>query len=136
MSYAIAAALQVAVFQKLAADTAVTQALGDAIYDAVPAGDVPNTYLTLGPEDVRDRSNKTGQGAEHRFVLSVVTTLAGFRAAKAAAGAVTDAIVNADLALERGQLISLRFLRARALRTRSADGRRIDLTFRAIVEDD
>ncbi|MDE3079060.1 MAG: DUF3168 domain-containing protein [Paracoccaceae bacterium] len=134
MSYAVAAALQAAVFARLQADGGLNALVGAAIYDAVPPGSGTGTFLMIGPEDVRDQSDKTGDGAEHRFIVSVVTDAAGFQAAKAAAVAVSDALVGADLALSRGRLVSLAFLRAVARRTGKDTGRRIDLTFRARVE--
>lgn len=136
MSYASASALQRAVYQHLAADAAV-QALADgAIYDAVPPGSLPSLYVSLGPEEARDRSDKTGQGAEHDFTVSVVSDAAGFQTAKDLAAAVSEALVGADLALMRGQLVGLWFLRARARRVGAADRRRIDLWFRARVDLD
>ncbi|MCU0912079.1 MAG: DUF3168 domain-containing protein [Rhodobacteraceae bacterium] len=136
MSYASAAALQAAVYQRLVGDAAVAGLVGAAIYDAVPPGPLPPTYLSLGPEDARDRSDKTGAGAEHDFTVSVVTDAAGFQTAKALAGAVSDALVGADLALTRGRVVDLWFLRARARRVGAADQRRIDLWFRARVDLD
>ena len=56
-------------------------------------------------------------------------------AAKTVAGIVSDALVTADLSLERGRLVALHFDRARAAREGTGDLRRIDLTFRARVED-
>ena len=130
MSYAIAAALQAAVYQHLQADAA----LGDAIYDAVPPGTQTGTYVSLGPEDARDASDMTGAGANHDFVVSVITDEAGFQGAKAAAAAISDALVNADLVLSRGVLVGLWFLRAQARRVDKGETRRIDITFRARVE--
>lgn len=135
MSYGVSAALQEAVYQRLAGDSGVTAAVGTGVYDVVPAGPVPGTYVSLGSEDVRDRSDKTGLGAEHRFVVSVVTDAAGFQTAKTAAAAVSDALLGAALTLARGRVVSIEFLRARARRVRAGDVRRIDLTFRARVED-
>lgn len=134
MSYGSAAALQAAVYQRLMADSAVDALVGSAIYDAVPPGTLPDTYVSLGPEDARDRSDKTGAGAEHDFTVSVVTDAAGFQAAKDIAGAVADALVGAELILARGRLVDLWFLRARARRVGAADQRRIDLRFRARVD--
>ena len=136
MSYGMAAALQAAVYQALVADPALVGMVGTAIYDVVPSGQVPGTYVSLGPEDVRDRSDVTGGAAEHRFTVSVVTDAAGFQTAKAAATAVSDALVDAPLILDRGRRVGLRFEKARARRVQSGDVRRIDLTFRARVEDD
>ena len=136
MSYAISAPLQEAVYQHLAGDTALLGIVGPAVYDALPQGPVPEAYVVLGREDVRDRSTKSGGGAVHRFVVSVVADRGGFALAKSAAGAVSDALVDADLTLTRGQLICLTFLRAQARRTQAGQARRIDLTFQAIVTDD
>lgn len=135
MSYGVSAALQAAVYQALVADAALTALVGTDIYDAFPAGTLPSLYVALGPELVKDRSDKTGDGALHEFTISVVTDSAGFAIAKQAAAAVSDALVDANLTLARGTLIALNFFRAKAVRVGSADERRIDLTFKAIVED-
>ncbi|MBE1284725.1 MAG: DUF3168 domain-containing protein [Rhodobacteraceae bacterium] len=136
MSYGGAAALQDAVYQHLIADIGLNTLVGGAIYDAVPGGVLPDTYVTLGPEEVRDRSDKTGAGAEHRFTVTVTTTLAGFAAAKEVATAISDALVDANLTLSRGELVGLWFDRAVAVRSGTAgDTRTITLRFRARVDD-
>ena len=135
MSYALAAALQSAVFAAIGADPAVAAIVGDAVYDALPGGTLPGLYVSLGPETVKVEDDKTGSGSAHRFVISVVTDMPGFRVAKEAAGAVSDVLHDADLPLTRGRLVSLRFERARAFKIDKGAGRRIDLTFRARVED-
>ncbi|RKF12964.1 DUF3168 domain-containing protein [Roseovarius spongiae] len=135
MSYGVSAALQAAIYQKLSGDGAIGAIVGDAIYDAIPAGPLPETYLALGAEDVRDRSDGTAGGAWHRFTISVVTEAAGFHAAKLLAAAVCDAVVDTDLALSRGRLVGLHFDRARARRESGGQNRRIDLTFRARIDD-
>lgn len=133
MSYGGSAALQSAVYGHLIGDTDLSALVGGAIYDAPPAGTLPPLYVTLGPEDVRDRSDATGGGAWHRFTVSVMSDAAGFAAAKTVAAAVSDALTDAELSLDRGHLAGLHFYRARARR----DGalRRIDVTFRARVSD-
>ncbi|NVO55621.1 DUF3168 domain-containing protein [Rhodobacteraceae bacterium B1Z28] len=137
MSYGVSAALQAAVYQQLSTDGDVNTLSGGAVYDAVPAGAVPQTYVTLGPEDVREASDRSGAGAVHRFTVSVVSEAAGFGAAKTLAGAVCDALAGAALTLDRGRLVGLWFERARARRTGTGGAiRQIDLKFRARVEDD
>ncbi|SDI07606.1 DUF3168 domain-containing protein [Lutimaribacter saemankumensis] len=136
MSYGMAAALQEAVFQRLTGDAAVTALAGSAIYDVVPSGSLPALYVTLGQEEVRDASDKTGGGARHDFTVSVVSDGSGFLAAKTIAAAVSDALVDADLSLSRGRLVALDFLRARASREGTGQLRRIELRFRARIEDD
>lgn len=135
MSYGVSSALQAAVYQQLADDAALGGLVGSAIYDAVPTGTLPSTYVTLGPESVRERSDKSGQGAVHTFTVSVVTDTAGFQAAKDVAAAVSDALVDADLSLARGTLIYLNFDRALAKLEGTGTQRRIDLRFRARVQD-
>ncbi len=135
MSYGSAAALQQAVYQKLADDVALGALVGGAIYDALPGGPLPQTYVTLGPEDVQARDDGSGAGAWHRFVVSVVTDSDGFHGAKQVAAAVSDALDEASLSLSRGRLVALHFQRARARREDRGRLRRIDLTFRARVEE-
>lgn len=136
MSYGVSAALQEAVYQQLTADAILSTLVTGAIYDAVPAGIITGTYVSLGPEDVRERSDMTGYGALHEITVSVVTDEAGFQTAKEVAAAVNDTLVDATLTLARGQLVYLNFHRARARRVEDADIRRIDLFFRARVQDD
>lgn len=132
MSYGVASALQAAIYQRLTGAAALA---GVPVLDAVPKGQAPGTFVLIGPEEVFDQSDKTGDGAEHRFVVSVVSNATGFQAAKAAAVSVSDALVDAPLVLARGRLVGLRFLRALARRLDEGKARRIDLTFRARVED-
>jgi len=135
MSYGVSAALQQAVFQRLAADTTLDGLVSGAIYDSAPPGIVSGTYVSLGPEDVTEKSDKTGHGALHEIIVSVVTDAAGFQQAKEVAAAVSDALVDATLILARGSLVYLNFQRARARRVQDADVRRIDLIFHARVQD-
>ncbi|MCY4336256.1 MAG: DUF3168 domain-containing protein [Litoreibacter sp.] len=136
MSYAVSAALQTAVYGALNASSALNALIGNAVYDAEPAGKLPASYVSLGGERARDRSDKSGAGAVHEFDIAVVTEAEGFLTAKQIAAAVSDALVGADLNLSRGRLVFLNFARARAARAEKGRIRRIDLTFRARVQDD
>lgn len=129
MSYGSAAALQVAVYERLSADLA-----GVPVLDAVPSGQAPETYVLIGPEEVRDASDKTGGGAEHRVSVSVVSRAAGFAAAKAVGVAVSDALTGSTLALARGRMVGLWFVQAQARRLDNGAARRVDLVFRARIE--
>lgn len=135
MSYGAAAALQAAVYQRLTADTALNALVGAAIHDSMPPGAATGTYVSIGPEDARDASSQTSRAASHEFVVSVVTDEPGFGSAKIIGAAVSDALTGATLVLGRGHLVGLWFLRARARRVDAGNIRRIDLTFRAQVED-
>lgn len=136
MSYAMAGALQAAVYDALTNDTALNGLVGSDIYDAVPTGILPETYISLGRETVRDASDQSGHGADHRLEISVITTQPGFSGAKQIAAAISDVLSDADLTLSRGRLIFLRFERAEARRIDANSGREIVLRFRARVDDD
>ena len=135
MSFAASGPLQEAVFSRLSGDAALTALVGSSVFDQAPAGAIAGTYVSLGEEVVRDASDKSAAGAIHEFVVSVVSDEPGFKSAKAAAGAVSDALDDADLALSRGDLVCLDFLSARVRRTRNDARRRIDLRFRARIDD-
>jgi len=130
MSYGAAPALQTALFQRLSGWPALA---GVAIHDAVPPA-VSGTFVLIGPEEARDQSDKTGAGAEHQLVISVITDATGFLSIKTIAAEISDALVGTPLALSRGVLVSLIFLRAMARRIEEGETRRIDLTFRARVQ--
>ncbi|MBE9635708.1 DUF3168 domain-containing protein [Salipiger mangrovisoli] len=134
MSYAVSGALQAAIYGILKDDATLAGLVGGAIYDAPPSGTLPELYVTLGAEQVRAASDGTASGAWHDLTVAVVTGASGFSAAKAVAAAVSDLLHEADLGLSRGRLVSLRFRRA-AARRESGGLRRIDMTFRARVED-
>tara|TARA_R110002094_G_scaffold26830_2_gene39524 strand:- start:390 stop:800 length:411 start_codon:yes stop_codon:yes gene_type:complete len=136
MSFALSEPLQTAVYQALVADAALAGTVGTAIYDAVPAGNLPPIYVRLGGEVATDASDISGDGAVHRFTVSVITTSPGFAEAKRAAGAISDALHDANLNLSRGRLVSMRFERAAARRIDAVSARQIDLRFRARVQDD
>jgi hypothetical protein len=133
MSYGAAAALQRAVYQILSTDADVQARVGGRVYDAAPSGEVPDLYVTLGPEDARDRGDMTGHGARHEFTVSVVSASGSFHAAKEVAAAISDALVDARPALSRGRVVRLDFVRAAAKRAGKAEGRRIDMRFAALV---
>lgn len=130
MSYGVAAALQAAVYQRL-----VAQLPGVAVHDAVPPGGGAGTFVLIGPEEARDASDKSGGGAEHRFIVSVISDSRGFLAAKEIAVQISDALVDAVLTLSRGRLVGLAFQKAQARRLEAGALRRIDLRFAARVED-
>lgn len=135
MSYALAPVLQAALFAHLAADTELGAILGGALYDAIPPATPPATYALIGAEDVRDRSDKTARGAEHRLTISVVTNATGFLPAKQAAARIADLLDDPVLVLSRGRLVGLWFDSAQARKVEGGQIRRIDLRFRARVEE-
>lgn len=135
MSYALSGPLQEAIYGALSSDPELANLVGANIYDAVPTGNLPETYVSIGRERVTDASDQTGQGALHRLEISVITTAPGFANAKQVAGAVSDVLHDAGLILSRGRLVYLRFERAQARRIDANSGREIALRFRARVEN-
>ena len=53
---------------------------------------------------------------------------------RARVAAVTEALDASDMPLDEGRLAGLWFLRATARRAETGSGRRVDLTFRALVD--
>ncbi len=135
MSYGVGGALQAAVYGALQADAALSELVGNNIFDQLPTGKAPNFFVSLGPETVLDRSDREAGGAEHRFVVSVIGEASGFAKVKAAAAAVSDVLIDLDTSLSRGRLVFLRFDRAVAKRDGRKNLRRVDLRFVARVED-
>jgi len=135
MSYSMSGALQAAVYQALMSNAALTALVGPDVYDAVPTGTVPETYVSLGRERVQDASDQTGDGALHRFEISVITTKPGFAGIKAVAACISDVLHGADLTMARGSLVYLRFEHADARRIDASSGREILMRFKARVDD-
>lgn len=137
MSYAITAALQVAVYDTLSANVALV-ALVEGIYDAPPgSGGTPpvGTYITLGDEEAKDRSSGSHSGTTLDFEVNIHSDFAGFSAAKAVAAEVVNSLASADLGLTSGRVTLLRFLKSRTRRGAAPETRRIALVFRAILDD-
>ena len=99
MSYQHAGALQTALFSHLAADSALSALIGDALYDAVPSGTLPETYVMMGEEEAKDAADPLGQDARHDFTLSIVSTAQGFLMAKTVAAAIGQALEIAPVSL-------------------------------------
>lgn len=131
MSYGAAAALQAAIYQTLVAAPALS---GIPVVDAMPPGGGAGTFILIGPEEALDASDKSGSGAEHRFVVSVISDATGFLAAKTAAAAVSEELVDARPVMATGRIVGIHFVKAKARRLDEGGVRRIDLTFRARVE--
>jgi len=129
------ASLQRAVFVQLSGEAGIVEVVGPNIYDAVPAGAEPEVFVLIGEELVRDRSTQTSAAVYHDFTVSIFSDQHGFAATKALAELVCDSLLNAELTLDRGRVTGLWFRRARTRRGREPDRRRVDLQFRAHVED-
>ncbi|MEM9795795.1 MAG: DUF3168 domain-containing protein [Pseudomonadota bacterium] len=134
MTYAMGEGLQMAIYTRLAGDPTLDSLVPGAVFDAVPTM-APDLFVALGPEKTRDRSDVSGAGAWHDLRVSIVTTRPGYLAAKRVAARVSDVLLDGALTLTRGRVASMRFLKAEAKRDEGEGTRRIDLWFRARLED-
>lgn len=134
MTLGHSAALHRAIYAILAKNTAISALIGGHIYDALPAGPLPEVFISLGAEVMTDRSDKTGGGSEHEFVISVITTQPGFLRAKDVAAAIGRALLEDAPAFGDLAVVYLQFTRADARRDTDTQTRRIDLRFRARID--
>ena len=126
--------LQTAVYARLSNDAGLAGLIGPHVYDAIPAGPLPDSYVLLGEETVLNRSDQSAAGARHDFAITLLGSSGGFLPLKQAAAAVCRALDSAPLMLSRGQVVSLNFINASAKRT-SAGLRKIELRFSARLDD-
>jgi hypothetical protein len=134
MSYQSASAVQVALYDLLTGDATLTGLLPGGIFDAPPPGTPQGTYGMLGEEEVIDRSDVTGPGAEHRVLVQVVSDASGFATAKTAAARIAEILPGALPVLGAGRVVAIWFHQAQARRAEGNALRRIDLRFRVRVE--
>ncbi|UWQ21005.1 DUF3168 domain-containing protein [Jannaschia sp. W003] len=133
MSFGSSEALQRACFAALTADGPLAALVG-GVFDAAPRAGPPETYVALGPERVSRTAHRGGVVAVHDFQVSVVTAAEGYAGAKRAAARV-EAVLEAGVALDAGRLLGIALRGARARRDRRDGTRRVDLTFRARIEN-
>lgn len=135
MSYAMAAGLQAALFAALDGDAVLGGLVSGAVYDAVP-DPVPDLFVAIGPEEAVGRSDASGGGAVHEVKVCVATTRGGYADAKVVAARVSEILEGMPLAMTRGRVAGVRFVKARARMDEGEGVRRIDMVFRIRVEDD
>lgn len=127
---ALSLALQEAIHGQLSA------ALPDEVpvFDAVPTGGLPETYVLLGEGEARPARRVPGV-QEHFAQVVIVTQQRGFATAKAIAAMVSDALAVPPI-LSEGRALSMRLVRERARRGKGQARRRVELTFRARIADE
>lgn len=133
MSGFLSDVLQSAIYQRLSSDAALSAIVGAHIYDAMPAGPVPDLYVLLGEESVKDASDKSGAGAVHEVLIAVMSSADSFLTLKEAAVAIWGALTGAELVLSQGRVAGLWFAASTAKRSNSGQ-RKIDLKFKVRVE--
>ena len=134
MPTAATVALRAAIHDALIADTPLAALLGGPrVYDEVPAS-VVFPYVTLGETRVTDWSTGTERGEEHQLTLHAWSRQGGHKEAHQVAGALLQALDDANLTLDQHRLINLRFALADV--RREADGRTYHalVRFRAVTE--
>lgn len=138
MSMAFSAPLQRALFERLATAPELAMLQG-RVYDDAPhrsrdADSAP--YATLGDETVSPWNTATEIGAIHEAVIRVYAPRRGFLSVKEVAAAIVDVIAATPPVPDRGVIITHEFTGARTRREETGALRRIDLTFRFVIEDD
>lgn len=136
MTMVLAAPLQTALFSRLTTAPELA-ALNGRIYDDAPhqSADATEAYITIGDESVSPWDTATGTGAIHDVVIRIYSPVRGFLTSKQIAGSICETLCGADLALNRGRVITQQFIRAETRREEQGALRRIDLTFRFVIED-
>lgn len=137
MTMAFSAPLQAALYQLLISAPELA-GLEGRIYDDAPHRDrAPGgaPYVTIGDERVTPWDTATERGAEHDAVIRVHAPQRGFLVVKEIAAAIVDLIESVPPAPSRGALISHEFTGARTKREEGGALRRIDLSFRFVIED-
>ncbi|MBY8918064.1 DUF3168 domain-containing protein [Nitratireductor sp. L1-7-SE] len=100
--------LQKAVFGELAADVALTGALGGAkLYDLAPAR-TAYPYVTFGPASAHDWSTDTEEGSEHFFTVNVWSNGKGRREALQLMDRIDTLLKGSSLPVAGHQLVNLR----------------------------
>jgi uncharacterized protein DUF3168 len=127
-------ALRAALYQRLAADVALTALLGGPrIYDEAPRGAVP-PYVALGPIAARDLSGDLSPAQEHDVAIEIWSREGGLSEALKAADRLARAADGPELALDGWRLASFGWVATRAERFVENGLRRATVTFRAVTE--
>ena len=69
--------LQRAIYDRLSTDPAIVAAIGGHVYDALPAGQLPDLFISLGVESFVDRSDKTGLASQHDTTVAQISNTYG-----------------------------------------------------------
>lgn len=95
-----------------------------------------DAYVTLGDEIVSPWNTAGDLGATHDAIIRVYAPKRGFLSAKVAAAHVHDALSSFAPVLSTGNIVRRDFVSAKTEREAQGALRRIDLTFRFVIEDD
>lgn len=138
MTMHLSAPLQRALYERLTGAPELT-ALNGRVFDDAPqnAGrNQPGPYVTLGEETVTPWNTATEAGASHLVVIGVHAPRRGFTALKETAAQIANVIEASPPAPSRGHIVTHEFAGAQTQREDGGALRRIDLSFRFVIEDD
>ncbi|MEM0977274.1 MAG: DUF3168 domain-containing protein [Pseudomonadota bacterium] len=122
-------AVQAFLYSHLTGDVVLSNLVGGAIYDAAPAGDLPEIAIIIGAEEVIDVSDAGASARLHRAEVEIIARGPGFLAAKDVAGNIRRVLEAASGPVSNGHVTRTQFRRAQSLRE-TADGlRRIRMRF-------
>lgn len=129
-----AAALQKAIFERLAGDAALTALIGDGgVGDHLQTGS-RRPGLWIASLESRDASTASEAGEEHLVTLEVRAGEGGNRAAQEIAARVRVLLDDAELVLDGFAFVSLFHRRTWIGRDAKAKGHIAEMVFRAVTE--
>lgn len=137
MTLALAAPLQVALYERLTTAPPLAMLAG-RVFDDAPHRSRDATaepYVTIGEDVVRPWNTMTDQGATHDAVISIHAPRRGFLDVKTIAALITEVIDADPPSPARGRIVTHEFIGARTRREEQGALRRIDVTFRFVIED-
>jgi hypothetical protein len=135
MSVVHSAALQSAIYQELIGAVSISSLIGANVFDAVPSASAATTYVLIGEEKVLSRSDFGKAASRHDVTVNVVSTASGFSDAKIVASEICNVLDGSALNLTSGNLRNIQFISAKSRRDTGAAERRIDLIFRALIDE-
>lgn len=137
MTMTLSAPLQRALYERLV-ETPALAALSGRIFDDAPhgaSGELNEPFITLGDETVAPWNTSTETGAIHEATVRIHAPTRGFLSVKRIAADVVEALTFTAPAPSRGHVVTHEFTGARTRREEGGAVRRVDLTFRFVIED-
>ena len=136
MKYEYSNDLQKAVFTAIHENIEIVEVTEGAIFDHVPSTQIlPEIYVRIGDEQLRNRSTKTNSITESIFEVSVFSQKQGFLAAKKLSSKLAEQITNTHMGIESGKLVGIWFIKSQTYRLEKGNLRQIKLWFKAIIEE-
>lgn len=137
MTMALSAPLQQALFERLTSSVELA-ALQGRVFDDAPhrsGGAETGIFVTLGDERVAPWNTASDTGAVHTVEIRVHGPVRGFAPVKEMAAKIAAVLESDPPTPSRGVVVSHEFTGARTRREEQGAARRIDLTFRFVIED-